>query len=409
MSRDNKDGTVVTTRPDNPERPNIVSAKPRERIKLTRASDIEPVDIKWLWYPYIPQGKLVMLEGDPGLGKSWISCALAADISAGRPLPGQKEAFPPQKVLMLSAEDGLEETIQPRLARMQANMQNIYISDSTFVFDAQGIREMEDKMREMAITIVFIDPIVAYMGAGLDMNKANEVRSMMGPMIEAAKRTGTSMVAIRHLRKGGGANAKYRGIGSIDFTAAVRSSLQVGETKSGQTYLAHVKHNLSPKGETLAYSVEDGRFQWGGVLPLSEGTAEKSSPSVSTKKMSEVVQEFLFDLLRDGAVPSQDVHAHAARLGFGERSLNSAKKAMGVKSYKRGDNWYWELGDGVGEVGAHGFSPKQSGSGGGVAGVPVREGLSETVRPVADGAQSLPADVLAAARAKLNAKKGPAQ
>ena len=110
--------------------------KPRALVCL---ADVEPEPVKWLWYPYVPAAKLSCITRDPGVGKSWIICAIAAAVSRGEKLPGQKIALPPQKVLLLSAEDGLADTLYPRLAAMGADMNNIFVPDEYFVLDGQGI------------------------------------------------------------------------------------------------------------------------------------------------------------------------------------------------------------------------------------------------------------------------------
>lgn len=319
--------------------PNFVP-KPRKRPHAVPLASIVAEEVHWLWYPYIPAGKVVLLEGDPGLGKSWISCALAADISQGKALPGQKKALPPQRVLMLSAEDGLGDTVRPRIESIGGNLDMIHVSDDYFVLDEMGLKDMEHMMRETAATIVFLDPIVAYMGGKIDMHKANEVRALMGPLSEMAKRTGTAIVAVRHLRKAGGKNAKYRGIGSIDFTAAVRSVLQVEQSRGGTHFMSHVKHNLSPKGSAIAYVIEDGKFRWDGVFEDEEVEA----PQVSSKTRTAGAKEFLFLTLRDGPLPAVDVIEKAALAGYKERTLQDAKKGL-AHSERINNQWVWMLDD----------------------------------------------------------------
>lgn len=318
--------------------------KPHKPIVFHKLIDVEAEEVRWTWYPYIPAGKLTMLEGDPGQGKSWITCALAADLSAGRALPGAT-AMPPQKVLMLSAEDGLGDTIRPRIDALQGNMNNIFVSDDFFILDPQGVKDMEELMRATAATIVFMDPIVAYMGAKVDMHRANEVRGLMTALAEAAKRTGTAIVAVRHMRKsgtnGGKGKAIYSGIGSIDFTAAVRSVLQVEETKSGKKYLYHAKHNLTPKGPSLAYNFEGGAFSWAGILSRDEENG--NAPAVNTKSRAVAkAEQFLHDMLRDGPVSAATLLEAAAKQGISLNSLNRAKPGLAI-SRKTPDGWVWEL------------------------------------------------------------------
>lgn len=315
----------------------------RKALHYHKLIDVEREDVKWLWYPYIPAGKLSLLEGDPGQGKSWITCALAADLSAGRMLPGQTTALPPQKILMLSAEDGLGDTIRPRIEAMNGNMENIYVSDDYFILDPMGVRDMEDLMRTTAATLVFMDPIVAYMGGKVDMHRANEVRGLMTALAEAGKRTGSAIVAVRHLRKASGGKAIYSGIGSIDFTAAVRSVMQVQETKGGTKFMYHAKHNLTPKGNSIAYALEGDKFYWKGTFEELGLETDGANPKVSTKpKALAVAERFLFDTLRDGPVSSLRVLELAGAAGIAKQTLDRAKKGLAF-SRKGTSGWEWLL------------------------------------------------------------------
>lgn len=321
----------------------VVKKKPRKKIKVHLLSDIEPEEVNWLWYPYIPAGKLSIIEGDPGMGKSFITCALAADISQGRKLPGQKEALPPQKVLMLSAEDGLGDTVRPRIEAMNGDMTRIFVSDDYFILDKDGLEELEDLMKTVAATIVFMDPIVAYMGGKVDMHKANEVRALMTPLSEIAKTTGCAIVAVRHLRKGSNGKrgkAIYSGIGSIDFTAAVRSVMQVGESKGGTKFIFHAKHNLSPPGDTLAYEINDGKFQWQGTVDPAD--LQDFGKTNTKPRMQAIAEQFLFDFLKDGAKSAIAVYEAANAARIPKRTLDRAKKGI-VHSEKWENEWVWIL------------------------------------------------------------------
>lgn len=316
----------------------------RKKPNFMRLSDVQEEEVHWVWYPYIPAGKLSLIEGDPGQGKSWITCAIAADLSSGRALPGMRDALPPQKILMLSAEDGLGDTVKPRIRMLNGNLDNIFVSDDYFILDPKGLRDMEDMMVRSAATIVFMDPIVAYMGGKIDMHRANEVRGLMTQLSESAKRTGSAIVAVRHLRKGGNDNkvgkAIYAGIGSIDFTAAVRSVMQVQETKGGTKFMYHAKHNLTPKGESLAYKLVKDHFEWEGVLPMQEA---EHARKVSTKSRAIAdAQQFMFDVLKDGPVSAVDMEQKAADNGIVFATLQRAKAGIAY-SKKTPQGWVWHL------------------------------------------------------------------
>ena len=326
-----------------------------------RLADVQPEEIRWLWYPYIPAGKLSSIEGDPGLGKSWITCAIATAIANGLALPGQRHPMRPQKVLMASAEDGLADTVVPRLQAFDADLDNIFAIEDNFTLNRQGIDTLEETMKEFAAAIVFIDPLVAYLGGKVDINRANEVRDVMKQMARAAENTGAAVVTVRHLRKGSGGKSIYRGLGSIDFTAASRSVLYVEQSPEGLKLVRHIKCNYAPKGKAIAYSLTEGEpipgtdrytigeFKWG------EFTDDPEQVEISTRPRALVkAQEFLHDLLRPGRVESTEVYDAAMKAGISLSTLNRAKKGLAL-SVKDGDNWYWEL---VGAEGTEGEQPK---------------------------------------------------
>ncbi len=344
--------------PDEPEVP--AAAGPGRRFKTICMKDVEIVPIRWLWYPYIPAGKLTIIEGDPGIGKSWISIAIAKAVAGGEALPGQegRPLMPPQRVLLCSAEDNPGDTIGPRLQAIGANLDLIHYVDQPFLLNKQGIRDLEETMRDCAATIVFIDPIVAYMGGKVDMNQANEVRDIMAPLSAAADRTGCAIVLVRHLRKASSDNALYKGVGSIDFTAAVRSMLAVTYARDGKTkIIRHIKHNNTPEGPTLSYYLEpsvetldaegkpsgvwtQGAFKWGPIFS-DEPYGPKGAVDRTPKSVSRA-QQFLISFLNQGAKPSLEVIRAAEAAGIAETTLKRAKSGL-VVSDKELNQWVWRL------------------------------------------------------------------
>ena len=269
-------------------------------------SDVESVKVEWVWHPYIPRGKLTLLEGDPGQGKSWITLAISTALSLGDGLPGQDIKTRPGRVLILTAEDGLGDTVRPRLDAMGADVTHIYAYKEVDAFDAAGLDRLEHEADELRPDLIVVDPIVAYIGASVDIHRANETRAVLARLASIAERTRSGIVAVRHLNKASGGKAIYRGLGSIDFTAAVRSVLLVGQdpedTTSGAGAVVHIKSNLAPTGGSLGYrlSPPDG-FTWTGPSSLTAdellGTSDGDGGSVD---------EFLLGELADGPRPSGD-------------------------------------------------------------------------------------------------------
>ncbi len=335
--------------------PVSTTAAPAKALHTVCLADVEPEEIHWLWYPYIPAGKLTSIEGDPGLGKSWITCAIAKAVAGGERLPGMREPLPPQKVLIASAEDGLADTIVPRLQGMGANLENIYCIDGLFCLDKQGIRSLAVTMEKFAAAIVFIDPLVAYLGGRVDMHKANEVREVMEGLKTAAERSGTSIVTVRHLRKASSSKDIYRGMGSIDFTAACRSVLFVEESKSGVSMIRHIKANYAAKGPAIAYELtpgepidggnvwSSGSFAWRGLV----ADIEQESVCTTSAHARERARDFLFDLLKKGRMRATAVQAAAEKADISMATLNRAKRGVAY-SVRRDEEWYWTLVGGEG-------------------------------------------------------------
>ena len=332
--------------------------RPPKLLACSLLSEVEPEYIKWLWYPYIPAGKLTIIEGDPGLGKSWIGCAIAKAIAGGLTLPGMKHALPPAKVLLAGAEDGVADTLVPRLIAMKADLGKIFHIDDIFILDKHGLRSLESTMVEYAVAIVFIDPLVAYLGGKMDMNKANEVREVMEGLKQVSERTGAAIVVIRHLRKAGGKGKDiYAGLGSIDFTAAARSVLMVTETKKGENIISHIKHNNTARGQAMSYAInkgpEDpehpgqygpGDFEWTGWYKGADEEATMEPQKVCTKSKRKKCEAFLFDLLRDGSKSASECQSLLLAAGFKMSTIKLAKKGL-VGSDKQENGWIWYLTD----------------------------------------------------------------
>ena len=322
----------------------------RPDVRVIRLADVTPEKVKWLWWPRIPFGKLTMIEGDPGLGKSWLTCAIAAAVAQGRGLYGA-EPTEPRNALMLSAEDGLADTIRPRLDSMRADVSRIFALDEAIVFDDAGLLRVEVAICEYKPAIVTVDPLVAYLGAGVDMHRANEIRQVMAALARIADKYQCAIVAVRHLTKSAQDRPIYRGIGSIDFVAACRSVLLVGADPNDRQRraLIHIKSNLAEMGESVGYEIRNGSFFWTGPSDL---TAECIlAPSVGEKRRTGAgeAEDFLQEALRFGPRPSEQVQKDARVVDISEWNLRKARRKLGIKPRKVGQpgdkdqQWLWEL------------------------------------------------------------------
>lgn len=198
------------------------------QLKMIQLSQVETQMVRWLWYPFIPYGKLTIIQGDPGDGKSTFILNIAAMLSKGQGFDADMEQGNSVNVIYQTAEDGLADTVKPRLESAGADCTRISIIDESEKSVSMTDDRLEQAIRKENAGLLILDPIQAYLGCGTDMNRANEAREMTKKLGSIAERTGCAIVLIGHMNKGSGAKAAYRGMGSIDFYAVARSVLLVG-------------------------------------------------------------------------------------------------------------------------------------------------------------------------------------
>lgn len=308
------------------------------RVTLIRLADVQPEPVGWLWTPYIPRRKLTLLEGDPGVGKSWITAAVATGVTLGRGLPGEQRSEQ-GAVLMMSAEDGLADTIRPRLDRMGADVARIFSPEELLILDDEGFLVLEEYITQVTPALVILDPIVAYLGARVDTHRANELRAITAKLAKLAERLDTTIVAVRHLSKAASTRAIYRGIGSIDLTAAARSVLLAGADPDNPTNRAivHVKSNLAAEGASVGYTITDGEFHWIGTSDLTaERLLAPESGEESRGALDEAV-DFLKETLNDGPQSTNEVAEEAVAAGISERTLKRARRHLGMRAERVGE------------------------------------------------------------------------
>ncbi|MFC1944614.1 AAA family ATPase [Chloroflexota bacterium] len=323
-----------------------------QAVNLVCMGDVEAETVSWLCYPYIPQGKLTLLEGDPGVGKSWLSLAIATAVSIGKGLPGM-EATESATVVLASAEDGLGDTIRPRLDAMGADARNIHAIKGALDFGTDGLVRLEGFIREVKPTLVIIDPLVAYIGAGVDFHRANETRGVMAQLADIAERHSTAILAVRHLTKGSTSKPIYRGLGSIDITAACRSVLLAGcdPDNPQERGLVHIKSNLAPMGAAIGYEMRDGTFHWTGESDLTAARILSVEDGEGKSAIDEAI-EFLKGELDEGPVEAKQVFSDARTLFLSEKTIKRAKRILGIISRRQGETgkrgggkFVWELPD----------------------------------------------------------------
>ena len=302
-----------------------------ETVKIIRMSDVELTPVEWLWKPYLPFGKLSVLQGNPGEGKTYFAMHLAAACTNGKLLPNM-ERMEPFNVIYQTAEDGLGDTVKPRLIEAGADLDRVLVIDDSDVQLTLSDERIEKAIIENNARLVIIDPIQAYLGSDVDMNRANEVRPIFMRLGQVAQRTGCAILLIGHLNKAAGMQSLQRGLGSIDIAAAVRSVMFIGKLKHDPTMriLTHEKSSLAPPGVSLAFSLGDeGGFRWVGEYDI---TADEMLSGIEPQRETKTQQakDLICTLLAGGKqVLSEDIDKAALERGIPGRTVRDAKRELG--------------------------------------------------------------------------------
>lgn len=306
-------------------------------------AEVELQEVRWLWKPYIPFGKITIIQGNPGEGKTTLALRLAAACSKGEPMPGMESAEP-FNVIYQTAEDGLGDTIKPRLMDAGADQSRIFN-----IVESQSSLTLKDERIEQAILqtgakLMILDPIQGYLGDRVDMNRANEIRTVLKKIASVAERTGCAIVLVGHLNKASGMSSAYRGLGSIDFRAAARSVLLVGRLKRepGVRVLVHDKSSLAPEGKSFAFHLGDG-FRW--LDGYGEITPDELLDGIAQDTKTAQAEELIREMLSGGdQVPCDTIFTMAQTKGISRRTVNEAKHHIpDIQTRKIGKQWFWQL------------------------------------------------------------------
>ena len=313
-------------------------------LKMIRMSEIQSQEIEWLWYPFIPYGKLIIIQGDPGDGKTTMVLNLAAKLSKGEALDENMKVTEPVNVIYQTAEDGLADTVKPRLELAGADCERIIVIDESDKSLSMVDERLEEAIVRTGARLLILDPIQAYLGGGMDMNRANEARDMTKKLGALAEKTKCAIILIGHMNKASGNKAAYRGMGSIDFFAVARSVLLVGrvEGESNTRAVVQIKNNLAAFGHPKAFALSEDGFKWLGDYEITVdevlgGITPKANKMEQAKQMLRELAE------TQSAVLSNEIFDRANELGISKRTLENAKKELGVQTRKINNAWYWEL------------------------------------------------------------------
>ena len=313
-------------------------------VPMLRMADVELTSVEWLWFPYIPFGKLTIIQGDPGDGKTTMVLNLAAKLSKGEALDENMKVTEPVNVIYQTAEDGLADTVKPRLELAGADCERIIVIDESDKSLSMVDERLEEAIVRTGARLLILDPIQAYLGGGMDMNRANEARDMTKKLGALAEKTKCAIILIGHMNKASGNKAAYRGMGSIDFFAVARSVLLVGrvEGEPNTRAVVQIKNNLAAFGHPKAFALSEEGFQWIGDYEITVdevlgGIAPKANKMELAKQMLRELAE------TQNAVLSNEIFDRAEELGISKRTLENAKKELGIRARKINNAWYWEL------------------------------------------------------------------
>ena len=302
-----------------------------ELVPMLCYEDIEQTSVEWLWFPYIPFGKLTIVQGNPGEGKTYFAMMLTAACTNRKLFPNMED-IEPFNVIYQTAEDGMGDTIKPRLVEAGANLSKVMVIDGSEEALTLSDDRIEKAVRQNHVRLVIIDQVQAFIGADVDMNRANEVRPVFRKLGMIAEKTGCAIVLIGHLNKSSGTQSTYRGLGSIDIMAAVRSLIFIGKVRKDPTtrVLIHEKSSLAPPGETMAFKLGDEEgFRWVGAYEISADELLDGKEGKATETKLERGRKLIRELLADKKeISIRELDEKAKEQGISGRTMRDVRSRM---------------------------------------------------------------------------------
>ena len=316
-------------------------------VEIEYYDAVRQQEVDWLWYPYIPYGKITLLQGDPGDGKSTFMLHVAAAVSTGGVMPDGSQVDKCHSVIYQCSEDNAADTIKPRLISAGADCEKIaHILEDDHPLALDDPRIEEAVIRSGARMVIF-DPIQAYIPPESDMLNASKMRIVLRNLARIAEKYRCAVVLIGHMTKTSGNKNLYRGLGSIDIAAIARSVLMIkrDDTDPDVRYMFPVKSSLAYEGPAVRFIFDkDFGFR---ILGTCELKADKPNAQAEDEKIGKAqrAERLLKILLSDGSKPSKAVLEQLKQLDISERTVRSVVKKIGVQAFRKGNIWYWKLED----------------------------------------------------------------
>ena len=355
------------------EKNKIENCRIEPKLKLINMDSVEEEQIEWLLYPILPYVKVTIIQGDPGEGKTTMVLQIIAKLTRGEPifpvtdttmkikekrsdevdsgndgLDGEdnmqeQSSMSPVHVIYQTAEDGLGDTIKPRLLAAGADCSKVMVIDDSDQPLTMADVRLEEAIVQTKAKMVVLDPIQGFLGANVDMHRANEIRPLMKRIAVLAEKYHCAVILIGHMNKNSNGKSSYRGLGSIDFQAAARSVLIVGRVKDEPEVrvVCHTKSSLAPEGTSIAFRLDKNNgFEWIGEYDIS---ADELLNGDGRGQKSRKAKEFLLEILANGGMTQKKIAEEAEARGIKSKTLWNAKRELEIDSVKRGKQWYWML------------------------------------------------------------------
>lgn len=319
-----------------------------EDLEYDYYSKVKETEVEWLWYPYIPFGKITLLQGDPGEGKSTFIINIVALLTKGEDMPDGYKVGHPQTVIYQCSEDSASDTVKPRLMAAGADCEKVaYIldDDSSLALDDERI---EKTIVKTGARLLVLDPLQSFIPQDADMHSAGKMRSLLGKLSLIADRHKCAIVLVGHMNKSKSGKNLYRGLGSIDITAIARSVLMISRDKENpqMRYMYPIKSSLAAEGDVIGFRfTRSSGFQWVGVCDYEDIDFDEEY-----ENKEETAERVLIELLKEDMESSQ-IFAYMKSLGISERTVYRVKKELGIISYKKNKIWMWCLPDESSRIG----------------------------------------------------------
>lgn len=315
--------------------------------QLKLYSSVTESSVDWLWYPYIPFGKITLLQGDPGCGKSTLMMSIIAAASTGAYTPDGRRQKKPIHVIYQCSEDSTSDTIKPRLAAAGADCSNVAFLDEETDWLTLSDERIRRAIADFNAKLLVIDPVQAYLGDA-DISSISGMRKVLRQLGAWAAMYDCAIVLVGHLNKKQGVKDIYRSLGSIDLIASARSVIQIEpySPESGVIMLRQIKSSLSVRGRDLFFMInEQHNVQWIDKEDVDEFSDEDLQASPAKMSKQSQAAELLRVILADGPVKAAEVQTFFKRENISAKTILLAKKTLGIQSIRKDGAWYWLISD----------------------------------------------------------------